>query len=245
MTLTGSAVTQPAAPTEAPVSSIDGAPADSTRPSASTRRAGSTRRIATIACIAAIAGVALIGTLHPATAAGGAGPAASAPAASPSATSAFSLTDSGINWPDLIVKGTIVLVLLFITLRVLGRTGAGAPKRGGRLEVLESRPLAPKASLHLVAIGDRRLVVGLTPSGMVALAELDAAELETENATSTAPTADAAPVAAATFDFASLIGRRAPGVPAPTLGSALDTVLRPLDAVTGRVAGFLNGGRTR
>jgi hypothetical protein len=80
---------------------------------------------------------------------------------------------------------------------------------------------------------------------MVALAELDAAELETETGTSTAPTADAAPVAAATFDFASLIGRHAPGAPAPMLGSALDTVLRPLDAVTGRVAGFLNGGRTR
>ena len=44
--------------------------------------------------------------------------------------------------------------------------------------VLESRTLASKASLHLVAVGDRRLVVGLTPSGMVALAELDAAELE-------------------------------------------------------------------
>jgi len=243
MTLTGSAATPPAAPTEATVPSIDGALAGSAEPSASTRRAGSTRRIATIACIAAIAGVALIGTLHPATAAGGAGPAASAPAASPSATSAFSLTDSGINWPDLMVKGTIVLVLLFITLRVLGRTGAGAPKRGGRLEVLESRPLAPKASLHLVAIGDRRLVVGLTPSGMVALAELDAAELETEAAT--APAADAAPAPAATFDFASLLGRRAPGATVPTLGSALDTVMRPLDAVTGRVAGFLNGGRTR
>ena len=83
---------------------------------------------------------------------------------------------------DLITKGVIVLVLLFITLRVLGRMQGTAPKRGSRLSVLESRTLAPKASLHLVAIGDRRLVVGLTPSGMVSLAELDAAELEAEAA---------------------------------------------------------------
>lgn len=234
------------APTEAGVSSIDGGSVDSPVRRASVGRAGSTRRIATIACVAALAGVALIGTLHPATAAGGAGPAATAAASAPAASSAFGLTDSGINWPDLAVKGTIVLALLFITLRVLGRTGAGAAKRGGRLEVLESRPLAPKASLHLVAIGDRRLVVGLTPSGMVALAELDAAELETEPAT--APAADAAPALAAPsapLDFASILGRRPAGAPATTLGSALDTVMRPLDAVTGRVAGFLNGGRTR
>jgi len=232
-----------AAPTEATMPSTDGARPDSTERSAWTRRTGSTRRIAMIACIAALAGVALIGTLHPASAAGGAGPAASASAAAPAATSAFGLTDSGINWPDLAVKGTIVLALLFITLRVLGRTGAGAPKRGGRLEVLESRPLAPKASLHLVAVGDRRLVVGLTPNGMVALAELDAAELETE--ATTAPATDAALAPAASPDFAALLGRRVPGAPAPTFGSALDAVLRPLDAVTGRVAAFLNGGRIR
>lgn len=211
------------------------------RPAASRRRPGSGRRIATIACVAALAGLALIGTLQPILAAGGAKPGATAAAG---AASVWGGGDAigGVDWPDLILKGTIVLALLFITLRVLGRTGAGAPKRGGRLEVLESRALAPKASLHLVAVGDRRLVVGLTPSGMVSLAELDATELETETAGAAAE--DASP-AGDVFGFASLAGRRSPGAAGPTLGSALDSILRPLDAVTGRLSSFLNGGRVR
>jgi flagellar biosynthetic protein FliO len=213
------------------------------------RGSGSGRRIATIACIAALAGVALIGTLHPFPVAGGVVPAASASGAAP-AGSVFGGGDitSGVNWPDLLIKGTIVLALLFITLRVLGRTGAGAPKRGGKLEVLESRPLAPKASLHLVAIGDRRLVVGLTPSGMVSLAELDAAELETETAANPAADAVAAagdPAAMPSFDLAGLLGPRPQGSPQPTIGSAVDWAMRPIDAVTGRLTTFLNGGRVR
>jgi flagellar biosynthetic protein FliO len=203
------------------------------------RGSGSGRRIATIACVAALAGVALIGTLHP------------FPATSGAATGVFGGGDitSGVNWPDLLIKGTIVLALLFITLRVLGRTGAGAPKRGGKLEVLESRPLAPKASLHLVAIGDRRLVVGLTPSGMVSLAELDAAELETETAVAAGTDARASETAsggaARPFDLAGLVGHRPEGSPQPTIGSAVDWAMRPIDTVTGRLATFLNGGRAR
>jgi flagellar biosynthetic protein FliO len=211
------------------------------------RGSGSGRRIATIACVAALAGVALIGTLHPFPVAGGVAPAASSSAAA----GVFGAGDitSGVNWPDLLIKGTIVLALLFITLRVLGRTGAGAPKRGGKLEVLESRPLAPKASLHLVAIGDRRLVVGLTPSGMVSLAELDAAELETETAAATGTDALASEAAsggaARPFDLAGLVGHRPEGSPQPTIGSAVDWAMRPIDTVTGRLATFLNGGRAR
>jgi hypothetical protein len=118
--------------------------------------------------------------------------------------------------------------------------GAGTAKRGGRLEVLESRALAPKASLHLVAIGDRRLVVGLTPSGMVSLAELDAAELDTDEV-------GAAIAERPTADFGEARGRAegASRAPQPTPGTALNFVLRPLDALTGRLAPFLNGGRAR
>jgi flagellar biosynthetic protein FliO len=210
------------------------------------RRTGLRRRVATIACLAALAGLALIGTLHPLPVAGGAGPGATdAIAATSNASSVWGSGDAtgGVNWPDLILKGTIVLALRFITLRVLGRTGAGAPKRGGRLEVLESRPLAPKASLHLVAIGDRRLVVGLTPSGMVSLAELDATELEIEAAH--APAEEPATAAGEPYRFANYLGRGSSGPAQPTLGSALDSVLRPLDALTGRLTTFLNGGRVR
>lgn len=224
-----------------PITGLAAASSDASARPLDGRRAGSRRRIATIACVAALAGLALIGTLQPILAAGGTKPAATAAA---NAGSVWGGGDAigGVDWPDLILKGVIVLALLFITLRVLGRTSAGAPKRGGRLEVLESRALAPKASLHLVAVGDRRLVVGLTPSGMVSLAELDAAELETDAAG--APAEDLSPARDA-FGFASLVGRRPGGAAGPTLGSTLDSILRPIDAVTGRLATLLNGGRIR
>ena len=91
---------------------------------------------------------------------------------------------------------------------------------------------------------DRRLVVGLTPSGMVSLAELDAAELDTDEvgaAIAERPTAD--------FDEARReAGGEAKGAsraPQPTPVAALNSVLGPLDALTGRLAPFLNGGRVR
>jgi flagellar biosynthetic protein FliO len=211
------------------------------------RGAGAGRRIATIACLSGLAAVALIGILHPLTVAGGGQPGATdALAASSSVGSVWSGGDptGGVNWIDLITKATIVLALLFITLRVLGRVGAGTPKRGGRLEVLESRALAPKASLHLVAIGDRRLVVGLTPSGMVSLAELDAAELDTDEvgAAFAEPSATDGVEARVETRGAAVGANRAPQ---PTLGTALNYALGPLDALTGRLALFLNGGRVR
>jgi flagellar biosynthetic protein FliO len=187
--------------------------------------------------IAALAAVALIGTFHPLAAAGGAQPSATSALAAGGVGAAWGSGDAtgGINWLDLITKGTIVLVLLFITLRILGRFGGGAIKRGGRMQVLESRTLAPKASLHLVAIGDRRLVVGLTPSGMVSLAELDASELD-----------------AAETELASANGRTAetPGlgqapVMSPSFANALNSMMRPVDAITGKLVLFINGGRVR
>lgn len=200
------------------------------------RGTASGRRIATIACLTALAGVALIGMLHPLSAAGGGQPAATAAlAASSAATWGGDDPMGGLNWIDLITKGAVVLGLLFITLRILGRVGTGTKKRGHRLEVLESRPLAAKASLHLVAIGDRRLVVGLTPAGMVSLAELDASELESD------ALAAAAEDPESTGSEAGSSGQMRPA----TLGSALNSLLAPLDALTGRMAALLNGGRVR
>jgi flagellar biogenesis protein FliO len=105
------------------------------------------------------------------------------------------------------------------------------------MEVLESRTIAPKASLHLVAIGDRRLVVGLTPSGMVSIAELDAAELESEAGATTTAEEDAPAAGGA--------ARATTGATPWAAGSALGSLLTPLDGLTGRVAMFLNGGRVR
>ena len=188
-------------------------------------------RIVTIVCLAALAAVALIGTLHPLSAAVGGTPSAAAtisPMAGVGSVWGSSDNAGGINWIDLIAKGTIVLALLFITLRVLSRNGTGVGKRGGKMEVLESRTLAAKASLHLVAIGDRRLVVGLTPSGMVSLAELDAAELET------ADTADAADGTVVTSAPAT-----------PTLASSFLAAAWPLNMVAARIAGVFGGGRVK
>jgi flagellar biosynthetic protein FliO len=212
------------------------------------RTGGSGRRVAALVCLAGLAAVALIGILHPPTVAG---------AAQPSATDALGAASGvgsvwasggasgGLNWPDLITKGVIVLALLFITLRVLGRVGGGTTKHGGRMEVLESRTIAPKASLHLVAIGERRLVVGLTPSGMVSIAELDAAELESEAGAAAAAedVATAAADRAGRATTGSTAGASA-GSPWPA-GSALGSLLAPLDGLTGRVVMFLNGGRVR
>jgi flagellar biosynthetic protein FliO len=196
------------------------------------RRSGPSRRVGAIVCLSGLAAVALIGALHPMAAAG----AAPSPSAALISTGAIgSVYDTsgltgGINWIDLITKGTIVLGLLFITLRVLGRFGGGTLKRGGKMQVLESRTLAPKASLHLVAIGERRLVVGLTPSGMVSLAELDASELEEE---APALSTDGVPAAPAGI------------APVPSFGAALNSLMAPVDALTGRLALLINGGRAR
>jgi flagellar biosynthetic protein FliO len=105
-----------------------------------------------------------------------------APSAAPAASTPTSLADDpafkGPDLPDLGAKTALVLALLFVTLRVMRRAQSTAPGMStGTLSVLESRPLGPKTQLHLVAVGDRRLVIGQSPAGLVALGELDAAEL--------------------------------------------------------------------
>jgi flagellar biogenesis protein FliO len=242
------ALGRPAATNRAMARQVADRPAANSRDMArrvATPRSGSARRFAVIACVAVLAGVALLGMLHPLSAAGGTDPAATASLSAVTGVGTVWDADSpgaGVNWLDLITKGAIVLALLYVTLRVLGRNGVGAKKRGGRLEVLESRTLASKASLHLVAIGDRRLVVGLTPSGMVSLAELDAAELETEEAAADASTAATAATAAAPATTDSFgLGN---GPAKPIFGS-VGTVLWPLDLVAGKIALLFNGGRAR
>jgi flagellar biosynthetic protein FliO len=145
------------------------------------------------------------------------------------------MIDTGLGPLDLIdlaTKCLIVLALLFVTLRVLGRMQATGVRRGSRLQVLESRSLGAKASLHLVSVGDRRLVVGLTPNGLVSLAELKAAELE------------AADFAAELAAQEATVAGPAPSVPF-ALNSPLNAFLGPIDAFAGRLASLLNGGRAR
>jgi flagellar biosynthetic protein FliO len=204
----------------------------------------STRRIGAIALVVGLAIVAFVGAVHPLPVAGGVAPAANSSALL-SAASTGSVWDTGtggFDVLDLAIKCVVVLALLFVCLRVLARLQTPARKRGSRLEVLESRPLAPKASLHLVAVGERRLVIGLTPNGMVSLAELDASEL-TEVEADAALDADGAAAVATAGGFGAAAGSRRPAE--LTLPSFLGPLAAPLDALTGRLVAMLSGGRAR
>ena len=214
---------------------------------AALRRSASPARASAAAVIVVLGAVAAIGALTPARASGlssGAAPSGAAssgaPVAAASQVGAAWSGAGGLDVLDLVTKGGLVLILLFITLRVLGRMQASSPKRAGRLNVLESRTLASKASLHLVAVGDRRLVVGLTPSGMVALAEMDASEIE--EAESEQSRAAAIASAGATNSAA---GAASAGLPASQFATTLNSLMAPIDGLTDRLAGFFSGGRAR
>lgn len=165
---------------------------DAVAGSAIARRALTARRrrvllIATLLIVGAAAVPAITGSGGQAGSAfaalsGGATPGSWTAAASGTAAGTSGIPDSLAGVTDLdpiglLGKGVLVVALLYVTLRVLRHVQAGSVAGQHRLEILETRPLGPKASLSLVAVGERRIVVGLTPAGMVALAELDASEL--------------------------------------------------------------------
>ena len=104
------------------------------------------------------------------------GAAATAPPAGADTGGASSLLGGSIDPIDLIVKGGVVVVLLFVTLRVLGRVQGGRVPADARIRVIESRTLGAKTQLHLVAVGDRQVLIGATPGRLVTLAELPADE---------------------------------------------------------------------
>jgi flagellar biosynthetic protein FliO len=205
---------------------LEALPSMSRPASRDVRGTASFRRIAAIAGLLGAATVAAIGALSPLPVAG---------ASQADGTWGAGDPIGGLNVVDLATKGIVVIVLLFITLRVLGRMQASGPKKSGRMQVLESRSLAPKASLHLVAVGERRLVVGLTPSGMVSLAELDASELE----------ASGVELGAEATRAESGAARSAQGQFQPAFGAALNSMIAPIDSLTGRLAGLFGGGRVR
>ena len=192
-------------------------------------RALTGRRLALAAVVAGLAIVWIVGFVQP----GGSHP-GEASTAGVGTDWGVGGSAGGLNLIDLVTKGALVLILLFVTLRVLGRAqGNVAKKSSSRLVVLESRSIASKASLHLVAVGGRRLVIGLTPSGMVSLAELDATELgdpELESLAASDP----------------LFASSEPSGPAkPGFGPALDSLLAPLDRVGAGLYKLLSGGRAR
>jgi flagellar biosynthetic protein FliO len=76
----------------------------------------------------------------------------------------------------------LVAVLITIWLAVLGmrwyvrRTTGAAGGAGRQLQVIESRSLGPNRSLHLVRLGGRAVMLGVTPERINALLTIDDAE---------------------------------------------------------------------
>jgi flagellar biosynthetic protein FliO len=192
------------------------------------------RRRPKLVALAAIAVLITIGgriaAMAPAGAAGSAGSTGDAsalslfdgPTAAQGGTSAslpLGSAAGSIDIVDLVVKGLLVIVLLYITLRVLRQFQTGGASAGSRIRVLESRTIGPKATIHLVAIGDRQLVVGLTPGRLVTLAELPADEIDGATADDLDVTLDMTGDGADT----SITGRREPFAPIddPSLTSTI------------------------
>ncbi len=73
---------------------------------------------------------------------------------------------------DLALKGVLVGSLLYLTLRTLRRVQSGGTGAASELVVLESRSLPSRASVHLIAVGDRRLLVGVSQGSIAPLADL-------------------------------------------------------------------------
>lgn len=86
-------------------------------------------------------------------------------------------TAPGLDPLDLGAKIALVGLLLYLALRLLRRFVAPVAAGNGPIAVLATRPLGPKVALHLVAVGERRLLVGESPAGLVGLTELAADEL--------------------------------------------------------------------
>jgi flagellar protein FliO/FliZ len=139
--------------------------------------------------------------------------AAVAPVANGAATAAdagpgSALLGGAINPVDLIVKGALVVLLLFVTLRVLRRVQGGSVPADARIRVIESRTLGAKTQLHLVAIGARQVLIGATPGRLVTLAELSAEEVEAAGrlAPAASPRSAQPAAAPASGTFAAALG---------------------------------------
>ena len=174
-------------------------------------------------------------------------PAASASTGLPADTLGASPAFTGPNVLDLVTKGALVIVLLFVTLRVLRRVQRGGRTSGaGLLDIIETRALGPKVQIHLVAVGDRRFLVGQSAQGLVSLGELDSAELPADVsglagdlALDGDPTAlVATPVAVsagalATRTAAAAAAPAAPAVPARAGFRGADRISRVRDRIAG------------
>ncbi len=74
--------------------------------------------------------------------------------------------------PASLLGALLVIGGLLFFLPALLKRLAPATRAGGRIEVVEARPLGGRKSLLLVKVADRRLLIGASENGLVTLAEL-------------------------------------------------------------------------
>jgi flagellar protein FliO/FliZ len=113
----------------------------------------------------------------------------------------------------MVVSLAIVLALMYIAARLLQRTHGGAPRRTSRklatlassvrknsllanrkvgrraarrahLDVVARQPLGKSASVAVVRVGDRTMLIGITEANVQLLSEVDAALFDESDATS-------------------------------------------------------------
>ncbi|MBI5876865.1 MAG: flagellar biosynthetic protein FliO [Chloroflexi bacterium] len=118
---------------------------------------------------------------------------------------------------SLVVQLAIVLGLIYLTawgLKTLRRRTATLTGAGNSMQLIETVALTPQRTLHVVAIGDRRLVLGATDHQISLLTELDPPE----------PPAGA-PVGGSGFESALKTAAQ----PAATPGEALERLVAKLN----------------
>jgi flagellar biogenesis protein FliO len=88
--------------------------------------------------------------------------------------------DGGGGWQQTLLALAAVAALIFVARALLKRTGAGRSARdvSGAVAVLGRVPMAPRHQLALVRLGERIVLVGMSPEGLSALGEVkDPAEV--------------------------------------------------------------------
>jgi len=142
----------------------------------------------------------------------------------------------------MVVSLAIVLALMYIAARLLQRTRGGAPvrpksgrftalassvkktkvgrraaRRRAQLDVIARQPLGKSASVAVVRVGDRTMLIGVTDASVQLLSEVDAALFNEEESTA---------------ELAELAG--APTVSTPALAASARTTVSVMDLLRER-----------
>lgn len=126
------------------------------------------------------------------------------------------MTSGGLSTAyHVVLSLAIVIAVVIVAARFARRAGIKGP--GAGLQVLDRAGLSKESSVAVVAVGDRRLVVGVSPHAVTLLTELDPTP---------ADAGDGAPVAAA--DAVSLL-------PQQTSATDASATTAPTKPATGSV----------